>query len=84
MVERMGPHVRALTLAQQRVLLAMAAQGPCDAWARAPRVSTLYELASIGLITAGSRGWLDATLTPAGRDMRAMLAAPDDYQEAAE
>lgn len=80
----MAAHVRALTLAQRRVLLALDPDRPCDAWSRSARVATLYELLALDLVAKGKRGWLDATLTDAGRTMREALIASPHYREAAE
>lgn len=84
MTERMAAHPRALTPAQARVLLAMRADGPCDGWARSPRVTTLYELEAQGLIRSGKRGWLDTRITAAGIAIRADLLAPTVLAQAAE
>ena len=84
MIHLMLPHVRALTPAQSRVLLAMIPDRPCDAWSVSPRVTTLYELQARGLIEQGSRGWLDARLTEIGCTLRWQLLDRGDYREAAE
>jgi len=78
MIIRLAAHARALTPAQRRVVLAMDPKAPCDAWSRSARVTTLYELAALDLIAKGRRGWLDASLTEAGRAMRDALIAPSE------
>ena len=84
MIHLMLPHVRALTAAQARVLLAMRLDQPCDAWSISARISTLYELEARGLVVQGRRGWLDARLTELGNTLRCEFADQTDYQEAAE
>lgn len=80
----MLPHIRALTPMQSRVLLAMPADQPCDAWSISARVTTLYELEARGLIRQGRRGWLDARLTELGCTLRRQLMDRSDFREAAE
>ena len=84
MTERLAAHLNALSPAQRRVLLAMTPDTACDAWGRSARVTTLYELAALGLLSTGKRGWTDARLTDAGVRLRASLLMPNDYLEAAE
>jgi hypothetical protein len=84
MIHLMLPHVRALTPAQSRVLLAMLPDEPCDAWSISARITTLYELQARGLIEQGSRGWLDARLTELGSTLRWQIRDRSDYREAAE
>ena len=80
----MAAHVFGLTAAQRRVLLAMPADRPFDAWARCWHVATLYVLEARGLIEQGHHGWLDATLTDEGRALRRELEHAPAYREAAE
>lgn len=84
MMNMMGAHPRGLTLLQSRVLLAMQTGRSCDAWSLSKRLTTLYELEARGLIRQGKRGWLDATLTEAGRVVRTELLTSSDYRDAAE
>ena len=84
MQQMMGAHAYGLTAAQRRVLLAMPAERPFDAWARCWHVATLYSLQTHGLIIQGQRGWPDAELTDAGRAMRQQLRHGSAYREAAE
>ncbi len=84
MPEKMGAHVRGLTPAQARLLIAMRAGRAQDAWSLSRRVTTLYELEARGLITKGRRGWLETTLTEAGRAIRTELLFRADYRDAAE
>lgn len=78
------PYPRALTAAQRRVLVAMDPLRPCDAWARSPRLITLYELEARGLIVQGRSGWLDASLTQAGRALQGALDRDREFRDAAE
>lgn len=84
MIHLMLPHVRALTLAQTRVLLALQPDQPCDAWSLSARITTLYELEARGLIAQGRRGWLDATLTESGCTLRWQVLDRAAFREAAE
>ena len=84
MSEMMVGHVRGLTPAQGRVLLAMPANRSCDAWLLCWHLATLYLLEARGLIAQGRRGWLDAELTDLGRRIRHQLQLAVVYREAAE